>query len=203
MGGTTLIISGGILQIVGFALIAGDLYLIQRDEFGTPAIIGRFRRLFTGPQAIVLNLSDTIVVADAALTARGKIRKGPGESLVSRVEALEVNFGHLDSEVEQVYKVIKDEVGKAHDDLNFSSSLPPAVFGTAGPHPGSRAASVSQPLPQPGPCARITNSGVYAGSGMKSRTKGVRSIASAFTRLPLSAKQKSPSKSDQSSSRAS
>ena len=137
MGGTTRIIFAEFLD----RRLRSDcrrMFLIQRDEFGTPAIIGRFRRLFTGPQAIVLNLSDT-TWSQTQLTARGKIRKGPGESLVSRVEALEVNFGHLDSEVEQVYKVIKDEVGKAHDDLNFSSSLPPAVFGTAGPHPGSRA----------------------------------------------------------------
>lgn len=103
MGCPTLTIAGGTLEVLGFGLIAYDLYRIQCHEYGTPQIIerikARVRKLLHISRHHTLHLGDVVGVSDAA--GRIKVRTGSGGGIDERLDALEKNFGRLDEEVDQ------------------------------------------------------------------------------------------------------
>jgi hypothetical protein len=94
-------VAGGVLQILGFVLVAIELGRVQRREFGEPVwvtrIRARLRRLLGRTKTV--HLSATIT-ASTNLSARAKVRTPPGSSVEERVSALEKNFGRLDDEVD-------------------------------------------------------------------------------------------------------
>ncbi len=101
-GGLT--IAGGVLEIAGFALVAYELARIQRREFGEPEFLqrlrARLRRLLRRSATHTAEASATIS-GSGTVRAEGIARRGPGETLDERVEALEENLGRLESEIDR------------------------------------------------------------------------------------------------------
>jgi hypothetical protein len=98
-----LTIAVGVLEIFGFALIAYDLYRLQRHEYGTAQFIarwkGRLRRLLGKSKDYPVHVDE--MAGTIAMTGRGKARRGSGEGLEERVDALEENLQRLDEEVDE------------------------------------------------------------------------------------------------------
>jgi hypothetical protein len=91
------------LQILGFVLVAIELGRVQRREFGEPVWITRVRSWMRQrfQQAKTVHLGSATLSIGTRISARGKVRTPPGDSVEERVSALEKNFDRLDEEVDQ------------------------------------------------------------------------------------------------------
>jgi hypothetical protein len=104
MGCVVLIVLGVAFEVVGLGLVAWQLWRVQRREFGMPAwwaqASGRLRRLVGRSEArgsASVSLAAELGVAGRLTT---RVRRGPGETMESRLAALEANFASLDQETD-------------------------------------------------------------------------------------------------------
>src|ERR1044072_8395696 len=99
-----LTIVGGAFEIAGFALVAYELYRIQRQEFGTPEFIEKgvlwLRRIFRRPRDQTIHARSSAVILGRGRTSV-RIRHGPGISVKERIEVLERNFKSLENEIHE------------------------------------------------------------------------------------------------------
>jgi HAMP domain-containing protein len=125
-------VAGGVLQILGFVLVAIELGRVQRREFGEPVwmtrLRGRIRRLLR--QTKTVHLGSATATASANMSARAKIRTRPGQSVEDRVSALEKNFGRLDEEVDeeriaatQAYDLVLEQLTVTRAEVNQRREL--------------------------------------------------------------------------------
>lgn len=102
VGCVGLTIAGGVLEIAGFALVAYELARIQRREFGEPEFLKRLRlrlrRLLRRSVTVTAEAGGAIAIGGNA-RAEGVARRGPGDTLDERVEAIEENIGRLEAEM--------------------------------------------------------------------------------------------------------
>jgi hypothetical protein len=95
-----LVVAGGVLQILGFVLVAIELGRVQRREFGAPRSVdwirGRLRRLFGRSRTIEASAQGAALSSGSA---RAVIRTDRGSTLEDHVVALEENLDRLDNEV--------------------------------------------------------------------------------------------------------
>jgi hypothetical protein len=115
------IIVGGVLQMAGFVLVAVDLARIQHREFGLPESLRRiqrlWRRLLRRPQVATIGTAEEINLVDELWLRQ---RRHRGQTLEDHVAALEINFQHLEKEldlhrerVEERLKGIQEELREA------------------------------------------------------------------------------------------
>jgi hypothetical protein len=103
MGCVVLIVLGVLFEVVGLGLVAWQLWRVQRREFGMPAWVLRARarlQRLTGrskPQFFSIEPAEELGVADE-LTIR--LRREPGVTVDSRLDALETNLGRLEQEMQ-------------------------------------------------------------------------------------------------------
>jgi hypothetical protein len=96
-----LIVASVLFEVGGLGLVAWQLGRVQRREFGTPAWLARvqatWRRLTGRSVSHTVSVSG---VAHARAIGSGSVsvRRGPGETIESRLTALEANLAALDSE---------------------------------------------------------------------------------------------------------
>jgi hypothetical protein len=97
-----LIVLGVLFEVTGLGLVAWQLWRVQRREFGLPAWVvtvrARLRRLFRRkvPTTVV---SPSPIEHDRAIGGAVVMgRQPPGETVESRLHALEENFAALDRE---------------------------------------------------------------------------------------------------------
>jgi hypothetical protein len=103
MGCVVLIVLGVLFEVTGLGLVAWQLWRVQRREFGTPAWVlragARLRRL-TGrsrPQVVSIEPAGEVNIAGELAT---KVRRAPGETVDSRLAALEANLAALEQETQ-------------------------------------------------------------------------------------------------------
>jgi hypothetical protein len=105
MGCVGLTIAGGAFEIVGFGLVAYELARIQRREFGEPKFLvrirTRLRKIFRRSRHQTVKVGAAVATASGSASVRGRVRRDPGNTFESRVEALERNFQHLEVEFDQ------------------------------------------------------------------------------------------------------
>jgi hypothetical protein len=105
MGCVGLTIAGGVFEILGFALVAYELYRIQRREFGEPEFLkrlqARLRKILRRSKDVTVESGAAVMTATVGGRAQGQVRRGPGSTLESRIDALEKNLQHLEAEIDQ------------------------------------------------------------------------------------------------------
>lgn len=108
-GRPELIIAGGALQLLGFVLVAWELWRVQRREFGTPESFARIRAWFRQLTRRVLrrrpetHLASASVSGGGTITASGRAwRNAPDDATIEqRVEVIEMNLLGLNREVSE------------------------------------------------------------------------------------------------------
>ncbi len=106
-----LAILGGLLEIVGFVLVAFELFRMQHRELGDPRVVEIaksgsrrvqivLRKLFrrTRTHTVGIELGTAYSIEEAL---KLKVRKVPGDTVELRLSALESNLADLDREVEE------------------------------------------------------------------------------------------------------
>lgn len=105
MGCAGLTIAGGVFEVAGFFLVACELARIQYREFGEPLPVRRaravLRRLSRRSQERTAEPGSAELRAEGTLRVRGRARQGPGDTLESRLEALEKNQRRLETEIDE------------------------------------------------------------------------------------------------------
>jgi hypothetical protein len=90
-----------LFEVAGLFLVALQLWRVQRRELGMPAwwldLRGRLLRITGRSQTQVVEAGGAIA-GGGRLTARAEVRRGPGETVDSRLAALEANFAALEQE---------------------------------------------------------------------------------------------------------
>jgi hypothetical protein len=115
MGCVVLIGLGVLFEVTGLGLVAWQLWRVQRREFGMPAWVvtarARLQRLLgRGPSTVVLGAPAT--ERDRAMGGTVVMgRLPPGETVESRLDALEQNFASLDRETQARFKRQEKEQG--------------------------------------------------------------------------------------------
>lgn len=120
-------ILGGALEIVGFLLVAVELFRTQRREIGLPATLRRLQGFLARARARMRRLFGRARTHTAsaelrgnygiAASARGTVRRGRGKTLEDHVAALEKNFAELDMEVEQHRRELDEAIRGVAGDL--------------------------------------------------------------------------------------
>jgi hypothetical protein len=100
MGCVVLIVLGVLFEVTGLGLVAWQLWRVQRREFGMPAWVVKARARL---QRLLRRRAPAVVLGPSTLEhdrAIGGVvvmgRKPPGETVESRLDALEENFAALD-----------------------------------------------------------------------------------------------------------
>jgi hypothetical protein len=104
MGCVGLTVAGGVFEIAGFALVACELYRIQHREFGEPELLKRLRtrirKIFRRSKHHTVAAGAAVLTAEGTLRAQARVRRDPGDTLETRIEAVEKNLHHLEAEID-------------------------------------------------------------------------------------------------------
>jgi hypothetical protein len=110
-----LIVLGVLFEVTGLALVAWQLWRVQRREFGMPMWVGKAHARL---RRILRRKGSTAVVTPSTLEhgrALGGVvvmgRQPPGDSVESRLHALEQNFAALDRETQARFQRHEQEQG--------------------------------------------------------------------------------------------
>jgi hypothetical protein len=104
MGCVVLIVLGVLFEVTGLGLVAWQLWRVQRREFGMPAwlvpVRSWWRRLRGLPVTHPVEASLTLPW-ESNMGATESVRRGPGETVDARLDALEHNVAALDRETSE------------------------------------------------------------------------------------------------------
>ncbi len=112
-----LTIAGAALEVVGFALIALKLWLIERREFGMPPWIARALRALGIRRARVVDLGAALS-GESALRAHFRVERPPGGTLEERVTRLEAEHADLENELVATRQELEADLDKAAQRIN-------------------------------------------------------------------------------------
>jgi hypothetical protein len=114
LGCVLLIVASAGLEILGLGLVALELWRVQRRKLGTPRWVLRVRALWQrlwrrGRTVDVKATLHGSIDVEGALRLR--VKRGPGDTLESRVAALEANLDELDRETQESFKTVDARLG--------------------------------------------------------------------------------------------
>lgn len=122
MGCVGLTIAGGVFEIAGFALVAYELYRLQRREFGEPEFLkrlrARMRKILRRSRHHTVTPGAAVLTAEGALGVRARVRRGPGDTLETRIEAMEKNLHHLETEIDHQNAIFGGDIEELSKKLN-------------------------------------------------------------------------------------
>jgi hypothetical protein len=116
LGCVLLIVASAGLEITGLGLLAMDLWRVQRRRLGTPRWMQRLRarwRRLLGRQQTVTGAAAS-VLATVHGSARARVRRGPGETLETRIAVLEANLDELDRDTSARFTDMEQRLTAAH-----------------------------------------------------------------------------------------
>jgi hypothetical protein len=122
-------ITGGALELFGFALVVFQLARVQRQEFGWPRFVVRSwgwvrataRRLLRRPRIVHAVSVDMAGTSDIA--GRLSVRKGMGPQAADRFAAIEFNLEQIESELTERIREVHASVAKLRDELTTTRSV--------------------------------------------------------------------------------
>lgn len=120
-------ITGGLLEIAGFALVAYELFRTQRRELGDPKplvlvmraqerLVAFLRKLLRKPREVTIKAEPATAYAVGG-SVKIKIRQDRGQTLEDHVAALESNVAELEKEVETHRRELDEAIAGVSKDL--------------------------------------------------------------------------------------
>ena len=113
-------ITGGILELIGFGLIAWQLARVQRQEFGWPRFVLRGRavlRRLLGLPPITHGVGASLNMR-WGIEAQGTVRKRMGPEVDDRFAALEHNVAAMDKDFSERIAAHKKRLREITQELN-------------------------------------------------------------------------------------
>jgi hypothetical protein len=117
-----LVIAGGVLQVLGFATVALELWRVQRREFGTPERLTRMqqwlrRRILRRPLRNHVTGGSATASSHGTLRARVRRKLPESASVEQRVAVIEGNLARLDAEVAEHGEALDRQRAELHTGL--------------------------------------------------------------------------------------